>query len=66
MKQEAKSRRAVLSIAVTGVMTGLVMAFTFIGINLGSAYVNLGDAMVLTAGPKNAPAVSTMAAPSFT
>ena len=50
MKQVAKSRRAVLSIAVTGVMTGLVMAFTFIGINLGSAYVNLGDAMVLTAG----------------
>ena len=61
MKQVTKSRRAVLNIAVTGVMTGLVMAFTFIGINLGSAYVNLGDAMVLTAGALFGPAVAAIA-----
>mgnify|MGYP005777556225 FL=1 len=61
MKQVAKSRRMVLNIAVTGVMTGLVMAFTFIGINLGSAYVNLGDAMVLTAGALFGPAVAAIA-----
>ena len=50
MKQNTKSKRAAARIAVTGVMTGLVMAFTYFGINLGTAYVNLGDAMVLTAG----------------
>ena len=50
MKQNTKSKRAAARIAVTGVMTGLVMAFTYFGVNLGTAYVNLGDAMVLTAG----------------
>ena len=50
MKQVSKTRRAVVRIAVTGVMTGLVMAFTYFGVNLGTAYVNLGDAMVLAAG----------------
>lgn len=50
MKQNTKSKRAAARIAVTGVMTGLVMAFSYFGVNLGTAYVNLGDAMVLTAG----------------
>ncbi len=61
MKQVTKSRRYILNIASTGVMTGLVMAFTFIGINLGSAYVNLGDAMVLTAGALFGPATAAIA-----
>lgn len=61
MKQVTSSRRAVLHIAVTGVMTGLVMAFTFIGINIGSAYVNLGDAMVLTAAALFGPATAAIA-----
>lgn len=61
MKQVTSSRRAVLHVAVTGVMTGLVMAFTFIGINIGSAYVNLGDAMVLTAAALFGPATAAIA-----
>lgn len=61
MKQVTSSGRAVLHIAVTGVMTGLVMAFTFIGINIGSAYVNLGDAMVLTAAALFGPATAAIA-----
>ena len=61
MKQVTKSRRYILNIASAGVMTGLVMAFTFIGINLGSAYVNLGDAMVLTAGALFGPATAAIA-----
>lgn len=61
MKQVTSSGRAVLHVAVTGVMTGLVMAFTFIGINIGSAYVNLGDAMVLTAAALFGPATAAIA-----
>lgn len=61
MKQVTKSRRYILNIASAGVMTGLVMAFTFIGINLGSAYVNLGDAMVLTVGALFGPATAAIA-----
>ena len=61
MKQVTSSKRAVLHIAVTGVMTGLVMAFTFIGINIGSAYVNLGDVMVLTAAALFGPATAAIA-----
>ena len=61
MKQVTSSGRAVLHIAVTGVMTGSVMAFTFIGINIGSAYVNLGDAMVLTAAALFGPATAAIA-----
>ena len=61
MKQVTKSRHYILNIASAGVMTGLVMAFTFIGINLGSAYVNLGDAMVLTAGALFGPATAAIA-----
>ena len=61
MKQVTSSKRAVLHVAVTGVMTGLVMAFTFIGINIGSAYVNLGDTMVLTAAALFGPATAAIA-----
>lgn len=61
MKQVSKTRRAVVRIAVTGVMTGLVMAFTYFGVNLGTAYVNLGDAMVLAAGALFGPVTSMIA-----
>lgn len=61
MKQVSKTRRAVVRIAVTGVMTGLVMAFTYFGVNLGTAYVNLGDAMVLCAGALFGPVTGMIA-----
>ena len=61
MKQVSKTRRAVVRIAVTGVMTGLVMAFTYFGVNLGTAYVNLGDAMVLAAGALFGPVTGMIA-----
>lgn len=61
MKQVSKTRRAVVHIAVTGVMTGLVMAFTYFGVNLGTAYVNLGDAMVLAAGALFGPVTGMIA-----
>lgn len=61
MKQVSKPRRAVVRIAVTGVMTGLVMAFTYFGVNLGTAYVNLGDAMVLAAGALFGPVTGMIA-----
>ena len=61
MKQVSKTRRAVVRIAVTGVMTGLVMAFTYFGVNLGTAYVNLGDAMVFAAGALFGPVTGMIA-----
>lgn len=33
-------------IALTGIMTALVLAFTMIGINVGTGFVNIGDTMI--------------------
>lgn len=48
MKQLSSNARKIALISVTSLMTALVLAFTMIGINIGTGYVNLGDCMILT------------------
>ncbi len=45
MKKNA-FKMPVLFAALTGLMTALVFAFTMIGINIGTGYINIGDTMI--------------------